>query len=602
MPSPARVPITLLALAAALSACSSEVERAGCAGDDQCPLESRCTAGVCTAQPPPVAMMRLPPRAEAFALVQLDGTGSADPEGEGLAAHSWTVRATSAPCDPPVVAGTGPVAWVRFGCPGRYSVELVVRDARGLESAPAIQEIDVDPGTSGGAVVTGPDVVTDHVCDGEPLACRPAGRIRLSATSAVAGAALRWSVMPPAGRSLDATRRVSFFPGPDAPAPEVLIESDGSAISGDWIFRVEARDAFGVTGAAESRVSIGNRPPVVVLEAPAAFPHVYDPARGVFAASGEVPYAVHDPDGDPLEVGAVWRHVGDGGSAFSGTLLADRVTFAIEVFRSTPADALLLRGGAGLERTIEIVARDPSGGQTWARVPILVGNRPPVLVKPAASASVPHVFDAARSRYVAVAPLGEWADPDGDPLTASGGATPCDALSLVDGVAQVECAAPYEGTPAAGRIVGWHAVPVTVSDPWEKGPSAVQTVDVLNSPPSIVLRATNPASVPCSRGGWLSLCGPPITAAIDLPAARFEALPEIFDPDGDPVVVTALTPRGGSASPPMAVCTDGTSLPFRFELPHLDDVCPVQLPPAALRGSDGVATVEVSALPALSGC
>lgn len=605
MERPARsVFFAALLLAAALAACSSEVERGGCSGDDECPLASRCTEGVCTAQPPPVATLELPTRAEAFALVQLDGTASADPEGEALAAYAWTVRATSAPCDPPAIAGTGPVTFVRFGCAGRYAVELVVRDARGLESAPAIQEIDVEPAADGGAVLTGPDVATEHACAGEPLVCRPVGRIRLSASSGIPGAAVRWSVVPPSGRPLDAGRRVSFVPGPDAPSPEVLIETDGSAISGDWIFRAEARDAFGPTGAAHQRVTIGNRPPAVSTVAPAAFPHAYDPARNVFVAAGEVRFSASDPDGDPLELEAIWRHVGDGGSQFTGALLADRATFSIAVARNAPEDAFLLRGGAGLERTIEIAARDPAGGESWARQPILVGNTPPVLVKVAPSASVPHRFDRARSRYVAVTSIGEWSDPDGDPLTASGGAAPCETVSMVNGVAHAECAAPYDGAPAAGRIVGWHAVPVTVSDPWDKGPSTVQTVDVLNSPPSLVLLATSPATLPCSReAAFLTAgyCVPFTVKEVDLPAARFQALPGVSDPDGDPVTVTPLTPSGGSASPEMAVCTDGSSVPFQFDLPHLDNVCLQKLVPAAFHGSDGAATVEVPALPAL-GC
>ena len=158
---------------ALLAACSGGAGRAplDCDTDADCPTASRCIRSACVANAAPLAAISAPAAAEAYALVTLDGSGSSDPDdGDGAVAFAWTVSAIDAPCEPPVVAGTGPLARIRFGCAGRHAVQLVVTDRMGARSAPALQEVAVVPATGGSLLTVGPDVVTGH---GAP-ACRSA--------------------------------------------------------------------------------------------------------------------------------------------------------------------------------------------------------------------------------------------------------------------------------------------------------------------------------------------------------------------------------------------------------------------------------------------
>jgi hypothetical protein len=582
-------PVLLLLTAATLAACASEKEPASCGSDAQCPASSRCRAGVCVADGRPVAIIRPPLMpVEVFALVELDAADSQDPDHEdAVGDHLWTIRSLTARCAPPEVAGREPLARVRFGCPGRYEVSLAVRDGLGLESAPATIEVDVAPSMRPAVVTAGPDVSTDHTCAGEPRVCRPTDPVALTASTTLAGAALTWSVEPPLDRALeDGTRRVRLVPA--AGGASALIESDGTAISGDWIFRVEARDAYGVVGAAYTRISVRNRAPVVMTSPPQEFPHAFDAMRSMFTASGEIPFSVYDPDGDPVEVSATWRHLGDGGAPFTGALTAGSVTFAVQVPFTAPADALRLRGGEDLARTIEIFARDPDRGEGRASVPVAIANRPPAPAAGTVDLQVPHTFDRARSRYVAAAQLGTWTDPDGDPLSATPGVAPCDAISVVDGAVHVECSVQYEGVPAVQKLAGRQPVPVRVRDPWsDASVVAVHTLEILNMPPQLaftkdldVLRYTFAGTL---AGGFV------------IDPATFNVSPQVLDPDGDPVLVAGTTAPGGSVSPQVAVCTSPDCVPFHFVQPSV--TVPFFFPitstplPSRLEASDGSASV-----------
>ncbi len=574
----------------ALAACSSGAEPAGCRSDDQCPAASRCQSGVCVADGRPVAAIRPLEAVEAFALVQIDGSESHDPDrGDAIVEHDWTVRAVTARCAPPAVAGTAAIALVRFGCTGRYEVSLAVRDALGVASEPRTIEVDVAPSKQAPVVVAGPDVSTDHVCSGAPLVCRPVDPVVLSASTAITGLALRWSVEPPLDRPLeDGTRRVELLPGTDAAATRVSIETDGTAISGDWIFRVEASDAYGVVGAGYTRVSVRNRPPVVVALAPAPFPHAFDAAGARFTSSGEIGWAAVDPDGDPIELGATWRHVGDGGATFDGELASSTVTFSVEVPYAAPTDALLLRGGPDLARTIELVARDPNRGEGRTGIPVEIGNRPPQPAGGVIDTRVPHAFDAPRARYVATVQLGAWVDPDGDPLSAGPGTAPCEAVSVVDGLASAECSVPYVGVPAVNRIAGHRDLAVPVRDPWSFAASIpVYGVEILNSPPSLT-RVADPGTV-CS------------TMIFDfvyaVSAVEFTVSPIAIDPDGDPLLVTPVPAWGGSATPERAICTTPECAPFHFVQPALSFPLFNYVAPSKLGASDGAASFVIGASP-----
>lgn len=544
---PAR--LALLASLAAALACSKEVSAPiACDTTASCPPASRCVRRTCTADAPPVAEIASLEGVQANDLAVLDGSRSSDPDapGDAVVSYQWTARAVDAPCDPPVIAGTTARPQVRFACPGRYEVSLVVTDELSVGSAPASVFVDVAPRSGEPLVTATADVAVDHRCSGEPLACRPVteldGAVRLSAISAVEGVRFRWSVEPPEGRALGATRRVTFVPGPDVAAPLVWIETDGTAISGDWVLRVEARDSAGVVGTGATRVSVGNAPPLVT-ETFVENSHVFDAPSSRFTARGTISVVLSDPDGDPLEGRTVSEHhVGDGGAPFVVADLGDRVTFAVQVPYTQPSDAGFLIGGEGLERTIELAIRDVNGTETREVWPVIIGNSPPELLAPVQSLSVNHTYSAGAYRASAV--LTSWRDPDGDPLAPGSptGDAACSSYAL-DGSGRVvvQCSLASPVAAMAGTFVGLHDVQQFVQDPWSRSPTTVTRLDILNQPPVLTKpRATHTASCTVAGGCCDSQCWfPKFTMA----ATTVEIGSFVTDPDGDPVRVT-ITPTG----------------------------------------------------------
>ena len=589
-----------LLLAVAL-ACAQKREASGCRSDSQCPSASRCLSGVCAADARPTASVRAIGAVQEFALVQLDGTASADADGD-LAEHVWTVRAVDAACAPPEVTGRTPVALARFGCSGRYEVSLTVRDSMGVASEPATTEVVVQPSSAAPVVFAGMDRSTGHTCGGSPLRCRPASAIRLEA-QADPGVTLRWSVVPPLDRALDANRRVRFLPDASSRAPQVVIETDGTAISGDWIFRVEAVDTYGVVGADHARVSIGNRPPVVTFSPAGPFEHVFDRTRSAFTSRGAVGFSVFDPDGDPLELSGIWRHVGDGDlSLFDGDFDGSSVTFTVDVPYAAPEDAFKLRGGVELLREIELVAVDANREVGRQAFRVEIGNRPPVAAGGTYQATAPHRYDAGRSRYVADVRVGTFVDPDGDPLVDSVGDGTCGTFHVDGAEVTAECSVPFDGTPAAlARLVGARTFPVAPHDPWDAAVVVpIHTVEILNSPPRF---AAAPApSVPTVCAWWKVhfWCG------IDLGVSpvEFDVSATPVDPDGDPLLVVPATQPGGTATPAATVTATPTSLLLHFAQPPLVWTCASTTPgpQSFVDVTDGVAQARAPVSPTPAEC
>lgn len=591
------VPLLALLLSAA---CAATPPAHGCQADAQCPSGSRCAAGVCAGDTRPTAAVAPVGAVEEYALVRLDGTASSDPEGD-VAEHRWTVRAVDAPCAAPEVTGRDAVALVRFGCAGRFEVTLTVRDALGLESDPLRTEVAVQPSAAAPIVLAGADVATDHRCGGSPLRCRPTDPIRLVA-SAAAGVALRWTVLPPTGRPLDATRRVAFSPGPSDRAPTVDIVTDGTAISGDWIFRVEAVDAYGVVGAAHTRVSVRNRPPVVTFGPAGPFEHAFDAGRAAFTSAGAVAWDVTDPDGDPVEeLTGVWRHVGDGdASLFDGDFDGSTVTFAVVVPYAAPADALGLRGGEGLVREIELRAVDANRTVGAAAVPIVIGNRPPVPAGGAFDTSVPHRFDPQRSAYVATVRAGAFVDPDGDPIVDSTGPGLCGTLHASGNDVTAECVVPFEGVPAVGQLAGFRTFAVPARDPWDAATQVpVRTVEIRNAPPAL---APGRPSVPVIDA-WVDAIRPSACLMdVAVAGAEFDVSVDVSDPDGDPVLASATTTPGGSFTPTAMLLKAPGTVAYHFaQAPYLwRCFAPVVPMLSVANATDGAGLVTASVTPALS--
>ena len=225
---PARRTALLASLAAAAAlACSTESPTPiTCDTDASCPAASRCVQRACVADAPPLAHVAPTEAVEANDLAVLDGSHSSDPDApaDAVVSYEWTVTAVEAPCDPPVVAGAIARPQVRFACPGRYEVALVVTDEMSIRSEPASVTVDVAPRTGEPLVTVGADVAVDHRCAGEPLLCLPVteldGAVALSAASAVEGVEFRWSVEPPEGpRPRHRTARHLRIPGPTSPRP-----------------------------------------------------------------------------------------------------------------------------------------------------------------------------------------------------------------------------------------------------------------------------------------------------------------------------------------------------------------------------------------------
>jgi hypothetical protein len=543
--------------------CAQKDPATGCHSNSQCAEGSRCISTVCTASARPTASVLPLGPVEAFALVQLDGSGSSDTDGD-LAEYLWTTRIVEARCAPPEVTSRTPRASVRFGCQGRFQVGLTVRDTLGLESTQAIAEVVVIPATGASAVVAGEDVASDHVCSSTQ--CGTTDPVQLSAV-ATQGNAVRWIVEPPAELPLDGSRHVVFSPSASVPAPAVSITTDGSAISGDWVFRVEALDAYGVVGVARTRVSVRNRPPVVHIAPAGPFPHLFDPVRSVFVSSGALAWSVDDPDGDDVEIKGIWRHVGDGDATFDGDFTGTTATFVVAVPYSAPEDALRLRGGPGLSRRIELVALDSNGANARAYGDVIIGNRPPIPAGGSFSSAVPHRFDPARSAYVATVAAGTYVDPDGDPLF--GGVSenaPCATVRMDGNNAFVECAATYDGIPDVQRLVGTRIFTVPVRDPWEAiAPAPARTVQILNGAPTV-------SGVPVPATTCVRVYRPfgALRDSYSGGEVTFDFAPQVVDPDGDPVRLDASpAPFGGTVNPITTVCTEASCSSFRFYEPPL---------------------------------
>jgi hypothetical protein len=568
----------------ALAACSRSEHQVAtpCVTAADCPADARCTDALCVEDAPPVAWLGgVASTVEAFALVRLDGTASSDPDaGDAVQSWAWSIVALDAPCEPPTLAGTSATVPVRFGCAGRYEVRLVVYDALGVASAPASQPVEVIASSAPPAVVAAADVTTAHRCGGTPLACTTfdgasAAPVTLALTTFPTGdgISLGWKVTPPPGRELDAGRRVRFVPDTAAPTASVWIETDGTAISGDWVFTAEARDAAGVVGSAAVRVSVTNEAPVVLIDAPEPLHvhHSFDGATSRFLAEGSVPVSVVDPDGDPIAERAVtWHHANDGGSVFAGTDEGDAIAFQVAVSYGTPVDTLLLMGGEGLTRELELAVADVNGASARDVRSLVIGNRAPV--EGYGFASVDHSFDAQGSRYVARAELPGFVDPDGDPLVQDG--TTIDPLCSVGyggGKAIVECALAYEGAVALANFLGEHRVRLAPADPWVAAPVTTAAIAVKNRPPTVggfsrhAVVACGPVSqTDCCEfnmeppHGCIWYSRPYGSGVVTLPV-------QPADPDGDPVSLEF--PHG--STPQAVTCLPGAC-------PEVDVVTPAQ--------------------------
>jgi hypothetical protein len=604
-----------LAVAFAITGCAGQGSApTSCTVPEECPASSRCLSGSCVANAPPRPALALPDvPLEAHVLLSFDGGESADPdEGDAVVAWRWSFRALTAPCAPPVVAGNVSRAHVRFACPGRYAADLTVTDTLALDAS-RTEEFEVSPLAGPALVEAGPDVALEHVCTALPTRCAPAGEVQLSATAPTlepTDLSFEWTVEPPANRPLGDGRRVVFSPDALVPAPLVVIETDGEAVSGDWIFRVEVRDGAGVVGAAVTRVSVGNRPPVVQKTIPVP-DHAFDGVQ--LTASGEVPFTISDPDGDSFVARAPeWRHAGDGEATFAGQLLAEppRISFSIAVPWTSPGDALHLIGGEGLERAILFEVEDVNGGLAAEVWPIVVGNRPPVLVSQPGASTVDHLYDAEAQAYRAAVSLSTWSDPDGDPLWqvpgSETGAPDCPVVTVPDGsggrVATAECVLPFSGVHSLANFVGLHVVAQRIQDPWAAAAAtSTVTFTIGNRAPTVTSTADHVVSGSCSLAQGCCRSGPDECLAWNYDASAVSTtVPSRWaDADGDPIDVRVAAHAEITAAQPL-VCRPSQCALTLSVRPML--VCGEETMSLSTVITDGAGSTPPTALPVRRRC
>jgi len=324
--------------------------------------------------------------------------------------------------------------------------------------------------------------------------------------------------------------------------------------------RVSAADGNGGTAEATWPVEVGNRPPVVRLASnPAggqvAVDHTVGPcpagAGSCFIAAGTAAFEAFDPDGDPVTGPAAsaalppWLSSSTGEATTAGGVTSFR--FASPV--SMPGAFRAADGSSHF--SLEATAADPFGAATTLAVPIVIGNRPPVLVRAAAAVAVGHRYDQALQSYVASATLSSFEDPDGDPLRADGSAgdASCSSFAFDGSEGGVECASRYlpaSGLPPLASFVGDHPVVLRAYDGWE-GPSRATVVNVQDGAPTATAFAGVVESCFCACSKWsgdgsscLGARWVADTASMPLPVLAGDA-------DGDPVQVT-FTPAPATAS------------------------------------------------------
>jgi hypothetical protein len=324
--------------------------------------------------------------------------------------------------------------------------------------------------------------------------------------------------------------------------------------------RVSAADGNGGTAEATWPVEIGNRPPVVRLASnPAggkiAVDHTVGACPGTagscFIAAGTAAFEAVDPDGDPVAGLAVaaalpsWLPSSTGEATTAGGVTSFR-------FASSVSKPGAFRAADGTSHfSLEATAADAFGASTTLAAPVVIGNRPPVLVRSAARVAVPHRYDRGLQSYQASATLSSFEDPDGDPLRADGsvGDASCSSFSFVGTEGRVECASRYSpasGLPPLASFVGDHPVLLRAYDGWE-GPSSATVVNVQDGAPTATAFAGVVESCFCACSKW-SGDGSTCLGARWVADAASMPLPVMADDaDGDPVQVT-FSPAAASGA------------------------------------------------------
>lgn len=351
-------------------------------------------------------------------------------------------------------------------------------------------------------------------------------------------------------------------------------------------------DANGASASEDLTIEVRNRVPVLRPTAGAdvtalAIDHEVGACPSAvgrcFTATAVAPFVAEDPDGDPVA-----------SITLSPSVEASRTSSSAEVITSTPGGAV--RFSTPVEKPLEFravsgaggfrilaTATDGFGASLPIELPVVVGNRPPVVTSPVTAATVSHRFDLASRTYLADATLSGFVDPDGDPLTAAPGAEgdDCGTITLSDlGVASVACrrTTPLTATyPVLAGFTGGHQVVAAVSDGWE-GAVAPTALTVTNRPPTVPAFDGSAESCACVCSRWEvetpTLCAVEPRWEADRSHVPFPTHPA--DDDGDLLLATFSPAAGLDAAavlaPPESCSTSftATTLPVSVQVTVTD--------------------------------
>jgi hypothetical protein len=613
-----------LVVALGATACGPSGRSPGtCSKNADCASDAHCRARACVATEAPVASLTANADQDYWTnyLLHFDGTGAADPaSGEHIVEYRWSFDGPLAALCPPVVhSPPGPQLDVYFPCAGEWDVRLVVVDGRGFAGAPTVKHISVKtppagvpwtgadvPPTAAPHLVMGETVLVDHRCRPDATKARGFTCIledaeRRTAVSLLADA----TAAPEVGGELlyawtcgapDALPSAHpALTNPTSAEPELMVETDGPTISGDYTCVVTVTDARQQRVSGSQLVRVGNRAPILTPATTAAIeaPHRLDVSG--YVASAPLPvFTYADPDDDPVQLSPFVAQDDNAGSA----TLVEGAVLTVRVQKASPLSLL----GAGVARSLSLVASDSNGGTATASWPVVVLNRAPRWEAAVASFSVPHAFDG--SSYAASAALGRWVDDDGDPVElVPAGDGVCTVapvkVSREDELqARADCAQAFSAESSVYSILPLlapHVLHPLARDPWVMSAPGLQTVTVLDQPPAGAPAALS-IPVGLQHGGccrWevdpdtrQKICAEP---KLTYPAgsAAYDAF-GVTDPEGDPVLVT-VTPRPpvpGVSNTTVAVsstttlCKGGSCAPIWFQMPGASG-CDVE-PPIAI--------------------
>ena len=580
-------------------ACGSPPRARSCGSDSDCATGQVCRSAVCAVDPgaaTPGNALTMAAASESFRAnqpIRFHAVGSTA-AGE-VVEYRWSVDRLRGPvCEVEERLKGGPDYEVVFFCAGDYEIWLVGVYAGGAVSAPVSVRIQVQDGTAEPlppppalippVITADPDLEVAHLCSGDPLRCalRAAGDVETVQLGASAAASdggpvtFAWSCAAPA---LEPAPRITVA-GAATSAPLLHVETDATAIAGEYVCTVVATDSAGASATAYQKVTVTNEPPIATA---AAGPILVGHSFGIlYRAAGSTPVVtVVDPENDPIAGSYAGRATGTSGTLHVIGLgaIAD-----FEVTAGQPGELI----GTGVSRAITYSAVDVNGGgANLVEWEVVVTNRPPRWVSSGGSPTVGHGFES--GKYTASAALGTFVDDDGDPVTASTTGSSLCELGVAGDRGHADCALPYTTPGDLAAFATLHSLAVRVRDPWSDSLADQVSLRITNQKPVVL---TGPFRVPTSVVYGSVCCDYDYDIHKCLAFKGYNtggsaALLLAVDPEGDPVTVMASGIN--ATATPVTTCTPWSCPGTTVTLAPTAPACDAVRDPASLtvRASDG---------------